>query len=42
MIYFVTDPAISGARLDLDHLGLVWCVGFVFVLVMGGLGLGFG
>ena len=27
---------------DLDHLGLFWCVGFVFVLVMGGLGLGFG
>ena len=27
---------------DLDLLGLFWCVGFVFVLVMGGLGLGFG
>ena len=27
---------------DLDHLGLFWCVGFVFVLVMGGLGFGFG
>ena len=42
LIHARIDGVSKCVRPDLDHLGLFWCVGFVFVLVMGGLGLGFG